>query len=241
MHRPALALLLSFLNVMAAEPDLAALRETISKIVDTQTLESKERMDWESRKAEFAALLGLHRKEIALLAEELEKAGQSAPGHGASADAMKAEIETLKETRRLAKEAIARNVPRAIALTTRFPEPLKKDCETEIASLIKWVAADEPREALQSILSILAKAQQFDRRLNRTTEIRDGREVDVLYLGLARAFYASKKQSAGIGEPGSDGWKWTAKPEIRTELLAAFDILDKKRPPAMVRLPLEIQ
>lgn len=241
MHRPALVLLFSCLTTTAADPSVAALREMISKIVDTQTLESKERRDWESRKAEFTALLELHRKEIALLAEELDKAGRSTPGYDASTDAMKAEIQSLKETRRLAKEAVARNVPRAIALIARFPDPLKKDCETETSALIGWVATDEPREALQSILSVLAKAQQFDRRLNRTTEIRDGREVNVLYLGLARAFYADKNQGAGIGEPGTDGWKWTAKPEIRAELLAAFDSLDKKRPPAMVRLPLEIQ
>ena len=241
MHRLTIALLFSCATAKAEEPDVTALRETISKIVDTQTLESKERKDWESRKAEFAALLGLHRKEIALLDEELDKAGQSAPGHGESADTMKQEIESLKQTRRIATEAVARNVPRAIALTKRFPDPLRKDCEVEIAALTAWVAADEPREALQSILSVLTKAQQFDRRLTRATEIRDGREVDILYLGLARAFYADKKQSAGIGEPGNDGWKWTTKPEIRTELLAAFDSLDKKRPPTMVRLPLEIQ
>ena len=241
MHRLTIALLFSCATAKAEEPDVTALRETISKIVDTQTLESKERKDWESRKAEFAALLELHRKEIALLDEELDKAGQSAPGHGKSADTMKQEIESLKQTRRLATEAVARNVPRAIALTKRFPDPLRKDCEVEIAALTAWVAADEPREALQSILSVLTKAQQFDRRLTRATEIRDGREVDILYLGLARAFYADKKQSAGIGEPGNDGWKWTTKPEIRTELLAAFDSLDKKRPPTMVRLPLEIQ
>ena len=241
MHRLTIALLFSCATAKAEEPDVTALRETISKIVDTQTLESKERKDWESRKAEFAALLELHRKEIALLDEELDKAGQSAPGHGESADTMKQEIESLKQTRRLATEAVARNVPRAIALTKRFPDPLRKDCEVEIAALTAWVAADEPREALQSILSVLTKAQQFDRRLTRATEIRDGREVDILYLGLARAFYADKKQSAGIGEPGNDGWKWTTKPEIRTELLAAFDSLDKKRPPTMVRLPLEIQ
>lgn len=241
MHRLIIALLFSCATAMAAEPDVTALRETISKIVDTQTLESKERKDWESRKAEFAALLELHRKEIALLDEELEKAGQSAPGHGESADTMKQEIESLKQTRRLATEAVARNVPRAIALTKRFPDPLRKECEVEIAALTAWVAADEPREALQSILSVLTKAQQFDRRLTRATEIRDGREVDILYLGLARAFYADKKQGAGIGEPGTEGWKWSSKPEIRTELLAAFDSLDKKRPPTMVRLPLEIQ
>jgi hypothetical protein len=243
MYRYALALLFICHNAMADQPDafVTALRETISKIVDTQTLDSKERADWEARKAEFAALLELHRREIGLLNEELEKSGLSAPGHGESSDAMKAEIQSLKETRRLAKEAVARNVPRAVALTSRFPEPLRKDCETEIASLRAWTAADEPRDALQSILSVLAKAQQFDRRLTRATEIRDGREVDVLYLGLARAFYADRKDGAGIGTPGVDGWNWIAKPEIRADLLAAFDMLDKKRPPAMVRLPLEIQ
>jgi hypothetical protein len=243
MHRSAFALLFSCLTAMADEPDasVAALRETISRIVDTQTLESKERTDWEARKAEFAALLELHRREIELLDEELEKAGQSAPGHGESSDAMKAEIESLKEIRRLAKEAVARNVPRTVALSARLPDPLRKDCETEIASLRVWNPADEPREALQSILSVLAKAQQFDRRLTRSTEIRDGREVDVLYLGLARAFYADRKEGAGIGQPGADGWTWTVKPEIRGELLSAFDMLDKKRPPAMVRLPLAIQ
>lgn len=227
----------------AAEPDasVAELRETISKIVDTQTLESKERTDWEARKAEFAALLELHRREVILLDEELEKSGQSAPGHDESAEAMKAEIASLKETRRAAAEAVARNVPRALALAKRFPEPLAKECETETASLSAWKSADEPREALQSILSLLAKAQQFDRRLTRSTEIRDGREVEVLYLGLARAFYADRNQSAGVGEPGSEGWTWNTKPEIRAELIAAFDALDKKRPPAMVRLPLEIQ
>lgn len=236
-----LLLLFSCFTAMAAETDVVALREMISKIVDTQTVESKERSDWKARKAEFASLLELHRREIALLDEELEKSGLSAPGHGESSDAIKVEIESLKETRRLAKEAVARNVPRAIALTARFPAPLQKDCETEIASLRAWSAADEPREALQSILSVLAKAQQFDRRLTRTSEIRDGREANVLYLGLARAFYADRKQSAGVGQPGADGWTWTTMPEIRVELLAAFDMLDKKRPPAMVRLPLEIQ
>lgn len=241
MHRLTIALLFSCATAKAEEPDVTALRETISKIVDTQTLESKERKDWESRKAEFAALLELHRKEIALLDQELEKAGQSAPGHAESSDVMKAEIESLKETRRLAMEAVARNVTRAIALTQRFPDPLRKECEVEIASLNAWNAEDEPREALQSILSVLAKAQQFDRRFTRSIEVRDGREVDVLYLGLARAFYADKKEGAGIAEPGADGWNWKAKPEIRADLLAAFGMLDKKRPPAMVRLPLEIQ
>jgi hypothetical protein len=49
------------------------------------------------------------------------------------------------------------------------------------------------------------------------------------------------KDQAGIGQPGADGWEWKSKPEIRSELTVAFETLDKKRPPAMVTLPLEIR
>ena len=242
-HRLATLLLLTTLWCPAQEADSSVieLRETISKIVDTQTLESKERLDWQARQAEMQALLELHQQELTLLNEELEKAGQSAPGHDSSTETLKSEIETLKASRRATAEAVARNVPRAIVLTKRFPTPLLKDTEPELVTLTAWKSSDEPREALQSIISLLAKAHQFNRRLTRVSEIRDNREVEVLYLGLARAFYADRKGNAGIGQPGPDGWTWKAEPEIHSELTTALATLDKKLPPTMVKLPLQIK
>ena len=242
-HRLATLLLLTTLWCPAQEADSSVieLRETISKIVDTQTLESKERLDWQARQAEMQALLELHQQELTLLNEELEKAGQSAPGHDNSTETLKSEIETLKASRRATAEAVARNVPRTIALTKRFPAPLLKDTEPELVTLTSWKSSDEPREALQSIISLLAKAHQFNRRLTRVSEIRDNREVEVLYLGLARAFYADRKGNAGIGQPGPDGWTWKAEAEIHSELTTALATLDKKLPPTMVKLPLQIK
>lgn len=223
------------------EPTVEALRETIAKIVDTQSLESGERLGWEARKAEIAALLELHRRELSLLDEELGKAGQSAPSHGEATLEMKTKIEALKQIRRLTAEAVARNVPRMISLAERFPDPLLADATAELAILNEWKPADEPREALRSILALLAKAEQFNRRLTRTTAIQDNREVQVLYLGLAQAFYTDRKEKAGIGKPSTDGWTWKPRPEIRSELDNALDSLDKKHPPAMVTVPLEIE
>jgi len=243
LHRIISFLPLTALIATAQEPEATVieLRETISKIVDTQTLESKERLDWEARKQEMTALLELHQRELALLNEELEKAGQSAPGHGETTEEMKAQIDDLKSARRLASEAVARTTPRALSMSKRFPSPLLKDCEAELSNLNAWKPTDEPREALQSVLSLIAKAQQFNRRLTRSSEVREDREVEVLYLGLAAAFYADRKKNAGSGHPGPDGWVWKSNPDIRPELISAFDSLDKKRPPAMVRLPLEIK
>ncbi|MEP2775611.1 MAG: DUF3450 family protein [Luteolibacter sp.] len=244
MH-PQIALLFLLTTLWSAaqetDPAVIELRETISKIVDTQTLETKERLDWQIRKAEMQALLELHQRELALLDEELEKAGQSAPGHEGSTESLKSEIEALKASRRATAEAVARNVPRAIALAKHFPTPLLKDTGPELAALGAWKPSNEPREALQSIISLLAKAHQFNRRLTRVSEIRDNREVEVLYLGLARAFYADRKGNAGIGQPGPDGWTWQARPEIHSELTTALATLDKKLPPTMVKLPLEIK
>lgn len=235
--------LLAFSWVHADPEDLSVvdLRETISNIVDIQTTESQERLDWKARKDEFAALLDLHTRELKLLDEELNQAGQSAPGHEESTEQIKAEIDALKKARRLTTEVVSRNLPRIISLAKRFPQILLKEAEVELATLRAWKTTDEPRDSLRSILAVLAKAQQFNRRFTRATEIREGREIEVLYLGLAQAFYMDHKDQAGIGQPGADGWEWKSKPEIRSELTVAFETLDKKRPPAMVTLPLEIR
>jgi hypothetical protein len=239
------AAILCFLSLRLAAQETGLefieLRETISKIVDTRTLESKERLDWEAGKAEMAALLELHQRELGLLNEELEKAGQSAPGHADSTEDLKAEIESLKAARRTASEAAARTIPRTLALSKRFPAPLQKDCETDLATLSTWKSGEDPRPALQAELSIFAKADQFNRRLTRVADIRANREVEVLYLGLAAAYYTGRGGNAGTGHPGPDGWVWNEQPGIADEINRIFDTLDKKRPPSMVKLPLEIK
>lgn len=242
MHRLLSIALFLPLSLKAQEPDPAVveLRETISKIIDVQMTESEERLDWEARKTEMSRLLDLHQRELKLLDEELEKAGQSAPGHSETTEELKAGITALKAARRTASEAVARTTPRTLALAKRFPAPLLASCETELATLNSWKAADDPREALQAELSILAKADQFNRRLTRVADIRGNREVEVIYLGLAAAYYTGNGSNSGSGRPGPDGWIWTEKPKIHSEISKLFDTLDKKRPPAMITLPLKI-
>ncbi|WP_193213853.1 DUF3450 family protein [Luteolibacter marinus] len=233
------------LPLWAAEsaPDAAVveLRETISKVVDVKSQTSAERLDWEARKAEMNELLGLHRRELQLLDEELSKAGQSAGGYDEQKQAAEAEIALLKQARRASREAVARNQPRMLALAKRFPAPLAGDTEIERIMLEAWKPGDEPRDGLQAILGMIAKAEQFNRRITRAKEERDGREVEVLYLGLAGAYYADRSGNAGTGEPAEEGWVWASRPELNGEVLNAFDQLDKKRPPALVELPVKIK
>jgi len=223
-------------------PDAATveLHETISKIVDIQSQTSKELRDWEAKKSAMANLLEIHRRELALLDEELEKSGQSTGSEDQAKEFTKAEIEKLKIIRSDTAKAVARNIPRTLGISKRFPAPLLEECLPETTTLQSWQSGDEPREALQAILAVIDKAIRFNRRITRNLEVRDGREVEVLYLGLARAYYADRSKNAGIGTPSEESWTWTARPELNSEILKAFDILDQKSPPARLKLPVAI-
>jgi hypothetical protein len=223
-------------------PDAAVveLRETIAKIVDVKSQASAERLEWEGRKAEMAALLELHRKELALLDEELEKSGTSVPDEDDKRLAAEKELEALKSARRAAAETVAANRERAISLAGLFPQALAKEVELELTTLRAWKAGDEPRDGLQAILGLVAKAEQFNRRITRARELREGREVEVLYIGLAVGYYADRSGNAGVGFPGAAGWKWESRPELAGEVLKAFEELDRRRPPELVKLPVKI-
>ena len=223
-----------------AAADVAALRETIGRIVEVKGRISAERSEWQARKDEMAALLDLHRRELELLDEELEKAGSSAGGFDEKKRETEAELEKLKAARRVAREAVARNRERALALAAKFPQPLAEETEVERADLEAWNPEKEPRDGLQAILGLLTKAEQFNRRITRGRRELDGREMEVLYLGLARAYYADRSGNAGYGVPAEGGWEWTESRELNGEVLKAFDEIDRKRPPELVELPLEI-
>jgi len=228
----------------AEEVDEAAvveLRAVISEVVDTRALASEEASEWRARQAEMAALLELHRRELGLLGEELGKAGQAAGGYDESKREAEARIAELKEARAAAAETVAAQRERALAIAARFPAPLAEEVAGDRERLAAWRAGDDPREGLQAILAMVTAAEQFNRRITRRREARDGREVEVIYLGLARAFFAGPAGIAGIGVPGAEGWSWSSRPEIHGEVDKALAELDRRRPPELVRVPVEIE
>ncbi len=217
------------------------LRATIAGIVELQSQASKETRDWESRKEAMEELIEIHRREIALLTEELETSGRSAPAHAAAVADAEAGVERLREVRARMIEVVERAKPRVLSLVERLPRPLLNEIDAEKSALVAWKTGDEPREALQAMLGILSKASQFNRRISRSMEVVEAREVEVLYIGLARAFYADRSGAAGIGLPAANGWEWRADASINRRMLRAFDILDQKQAPSRIELPLHIE
>jgi len=228
------------LGAAAEDGSIVSLRETISKIVDTKALASEERRNWEGRKEEMGELLKVHRRELELLEEELAQSGSSAGAYVEKEEADEKELEDLGRARRMAGETVVRNRERMLALARLFPAPLAGEVEPELRSLEDWASGDEPRDGLQAILGLVTKAERFNRRITRGREEREGRAVEVIYLGLARAFYADRSGSAGVGVPTRDGWEWSPRPDLNGEVVKALDELDRKRPPELVELPVKI-
>jgi hypothetical protein len=65
--------------------------------------------------------------------------------------------------------------------------------------------------------------------------------VQVIYVGLAQAYYLSPRGEAGIGKPTAEGWVWRAAPGEAGRIYTALEIIQGKHPPAFVGLPISIQ
>src|SRR5690606_11610359 len=100
-----------------------------------------------------------------------------------------------------------------------FPLPLREKVEEAAIRLEE----NDPEAPLQNrardLLAITQAALAFHRNLTADNEVREiegeRREIGVLYLGLAQAYYVDQTgKHAGYGSPTPEGWKWVEAPEI---------------------------
>ena len=67
------------------------------------------------------------------------------------------------------------------------------------------------------------------------------KEMDVFYLGLARAFSVSLDNGyAAVGKPTAEGWVWEAHPEIADQARRAVAMYRGEYPAEMVNLPFQV-
>ena len=65
--------------------------------------------------------------------------------------------------------------------------------------------------------------------------------VDVIYLGLAQAFYAAEQgDTAGVGRPSQAGWQWQDQPRLAKDIRAALAVERKDSPPQLISLPIQL-
>jgi hypothetical protein len=232
----------------AAAPSLDELRLTMGKWIETQQIIAKERKDWQQGKELLVSRLELKKKEIAELEDKIGKAQASVAEAAKKRDELLAANAALVESQGKLTKSVIEIEGSLKQLLPTLPDPL----QSRMQQLVQRMPADAANtrvgtaERFQNALGMLGEIDKADADLSVAVEVRtlpNGKraEVQSLYLGLAQAYYLSADGDAGIGKPGKDGWHWEVAPTLARDLVVAFEILQGKRSPAFVNLPVVLQ
>lgn len=228
-----------------SEVDPVKHRELIRQWVQTERLIGEEKNAWQVEKQRLQTLLDLYQKELKLLDETITKAGSSAKKIDDRKQELEGKLSELRQARTLLRETLARLLPRLKSIIRRLPDPLKAELAADIDLLESADAIKQPREALKSTLSLLSSAARFNRSVTVAEEVReiDGKKmtVKVLYLGLARAYFAAQfGDVAGVGSPSEKSWSWDSRPEIADDVRKALAVYQKDQQPQLIKLPVSV-
>lgn len=229
----------------------SVIQEKVQQWVEAKKTLAAERASWAEEQQRLTDLNQVRRAEltelqavVTNLTDRLDAAVSKRADLEKSETTLKGELAAM-EQRVAAWENALR--PKLAGL----PTPLR-DALAEPIHRIENPKGTAVEARVRDLVFILAETAAFhhDLRLHRELREIDGeaREVDVLYLGLAQAYYVNKSGTiAGRGTPATpatpgakaaDGWNWTARNELADDIRRAVDMARKDRAPGMVRLPI---
>lgn len=223
--------------------DPSASRELIRKWVESERIVSAEAAAWKTEKQSMQDLLNIFQKELTLLDEELAAAGASVDNVDLDKENYTTSIRGFSNAQKALDQYLTALVPRLQRLITFFPEPLMDEIVNDVKGL---EGAKTTRERLKAVIAVLNAAEKFNRSIHVSEETRamaDGRQmqVDVIYLGLCRAYYCTRAGSiAGIGTPASKGWQWSENGSVADEVRQVIAIYHALEQPEVVQLPVQI-
>jgi hypothetical protein len=229
-------------------PTLEETRLTLSKWIETQQIISKERNDWQQGKEILQGRVELVGKEVTQLKDRIAQSEAAVQESNRKRDELAKQNAQLKETSAQLASSVTQMEARVRKLAKVAPEGVAKRLEP----LLQRIPADPAStrvsvaERFQNVLGILNELNKANSEITIAYEIRqlsDGSssEVQVIYVGLAQAYYLSPRGEAGIGRPTDEGWTWSPAGEQADEIYTALEIIQGKHPPAFVALPVSIQ
>ena len=204
--------------------------------------------DWSDQRQSLELTTELLEKEIDSLDTRIAEIREAA----ATDQKRREELEgRLKERNGLIDYAARRlgdMEARLTAMTGRFPAVLREKIQPLTR---KFPRTDAPSQIpvsqrLQNLLTVFNEIEEFNAQFTVTPEMHslNGAQVrvQVLYLGLAQAYYASPSgRLAGVGRPGADGWVWTPNNKIANQVARAIKVSRDETAPALVNMPVELQ
>lgn len=231
-----------------AAPTLDETRLTLSKWIETQQIISKERNDWQQGKEILQGRIDLVGKEVSQLKDRIAQSEAAVVESQKKRDDLTAQNAQLKEV----GAQLATTVTQMEAQVQKLAKLAPEGVATKLLPLLQRIPADanttrvSVAERFQNVLGILNELNKANSEITIAYEIRqlaDGSssEVQVIYVGLAQAYYLSPRGEAGIGKPTENGWVWRPATDQAGAIFTALEIIQGKHPPEFVGLPISIQ
>lgn len=230
-------------TVLAADNPVADLHALTLQWTAIERQRDELQANWRSDRPVMEQQLVLLEREIGELEAVLEVSEQEQ-------DEVEARrLELLDEQTRLEQEqaGLERFLAQATIelhnLLAQLPPPLV-DAWNELLPRL-----DDPlysaSEKLQTVLDLLGQLDDFEQKITvheSVMTLADGGEyfVKQVYLGLSHGWYVSADGShAAEGMATPRGWRWEAIADAQP-VLATIDILERRRSPELISLPLRL-
>jgi hypothetical protein len=228
----------------AVQKEIEKTREVISQYVKTRQEIARVKNEWKAYQELSQRRIDLYEREIRQLTDTIDAAESQTTQAERSIAEIKDEIAALRQ----ANDIVAKTLPsledKMRELYQYFPRPLKQKVQPLVQRLGK---SRQASDGMAIVIGILNEVDKFNSEFNFDTDEKtlggETKLVDVIYIGLAQAYYADKEGNlGGIGVPAEGDWNWSERndlaPAIRdTVLYYNGDI----KPAMLVDLPVEIQ
>ncbi|WP_159434884.1 DUF3450 family protein [Rubritalea squalenifaciens] len=220
-------------------------RALIQQWVQTERMITEEKADWKIEREQLNDLIKLYETEMALLKDEVEKAGESHVELDKEKATLESEVKQMRADRRKLGLKVRDISKRMLEVSARFPKPLKDLLSADLYTLESVEDETQMRDGVVALANILKEAGRFNRAVYFSEEMQaleDGekRQLQVLYLGLGRAYFVSGDK-AGVGMPGADGWQWSIREGIDNRVKTTIRVFKKSSQAGLVKLPVEVK
>ena len=228
--------------------ELQTLDGLVGRWMALRTTLAEETREWEERRRQWEDEISLLEKE----AEALQRERVDGDTFASSFETKRAEALARKERMEMELRKLRAGLDRAEAdlrrWNGRIPASLRPPLASGFAALPATQKQADKQPLVRRAQTVVALYTQIETLQNQFHAVRETldvegtrRQVDALYLGLARAFAVSPGNDwAAVGVPSDSGWAWTPAPGEEDAVRLAINVLNRQATAQWIPLPLQV-
>ena len=230
------------------QSQLEETRQILQELVDSRQAIADEQALWLQRSQTLRDTIELLKLEIELLDKRIADTEAESTQADRDRIQLNGQIEELKDASAVVATVIRDFEQRMLVIVKAMPSHLKEKLETIVGRIPdRNTPPNRIRaslgERMLNIVSLLDQMEVFNNGIHVEAETRkienQNISVQLLYIGLSRAYYVNKDQGiAGYGSVNIDaGWTWTPDPSLVDAVDKAIRVFKNEIPAEFVTLP----